>query len=133
MANFYFDENTSKATARLLAELGHSVIEARSVLPSGSSDHLHLAMGTRLRRILVTGDFADFRLLQRAWRDWFTEWGTPPQPRHAGILIIKQPPILEADDAATMIHTFVTGLASVELLANRCHQLRPPRGWHEIE
>jgi hypothetical protein len=53
--------------------------------------------------------------------------------RHAGILIVKQPPVLAADDAAMMIHTFVTEMDSIELLANRCLHWQPPRGWREIE
>ena len=131
MADFYQEEPVSDITAGRLIVLGHSVVDAKRILPRGTSDHTHLAKSARLRRILLTTNAKDFRLLHAAWRDWFLEWGAPPYPRHAGILIIPRPPLLSPIAGAELVHTFVASLPTGENLDNRLFWWTSGLGWRE--
>ena len=107
MALLYLDEGLSVQTDRRLVDLGDDVIDARSVVRDGTSDHQHLLIATRFRRILVTHNRVDFELLHHAWVDWFQELANEPRPVHAGIVIIPQPPLVSADTGADLIHALV--------------------------
>jgi hypothetical protein len=129
--DFYQEEPISDFTAGKLVTLGHSIVDAMRILPRGTSDHAHLATAARLHRILLTTNAKDFRLLYAAWRDWFLEWGDRPYPRHAGILIIAQPPSLSPIAVAELIHAFVDSLAIDESLDNRLFWWTSGLGWRE--
>jgi hypothetical protein len=132
MADFYLNANVADDTGARLERHGHSVIHGRIYQPSGTSDHIHLAAATRLRRVLVTHDRKDYRLPHGAWHDWFAEWGTPPLPLHGGILVIPQDPVLPAIAAAELVHEFVSALRPGETLHNRPLEWKRGSGWQEI-
>jgi hypothetical protein len=131
VADFYQEEPVSDLTAARLVELGHSNVDAKQILPRGTSDHTHLATAARLRRILLTINSKDFRLLHAAWRDWFLEWGEPPYPRHAGILIIPQPPSRSPIAGAELVHALVASLTAGESLDHRLFWWSSGLGWRE--
>lgn len=103
MSRIYLDENISRDVLTDLSRRGHDVVEGRTIAGVSASDHVHLATSARLRRMLITSNERDFRLLHHAWKDWFAEWTQPPFPEHAGIVVIPQPPVLASIDASQMI------------------------------
>ncbi|MEA2524717.1 MAG: hypothetical protein QOG89_1231 [Thermomicrobiales bacterium] len=131
MALLYLDEGLSNITDKRLVRLGDDVLDARSVVRDGTSDHHHLSTATRLGRILVTHNRADFELLHLAWKDWFVEFAIPPHPKHGGIVIVPQPPVVSAEDVADLIHAFVND-ESRGGLANRLFLWEIPSAWREI-
>lgn len=133
MTQFYLDENVSLGMIALLQARGHQVIVARRLLPERTSDHHHLAMATRSGWVLVTHDRGDYLLLHRAWRDWFTEWGTPPVPKHAGIIRIPQPPTLSAEQAAALLAAFFAGENRDDEVEGGFVEWTPVHGWRLVD
>jgi len=106
MGELYLDEDVSGVSGRRLILLGDDALDARGVLLHATKDHQHLAMATRLGRVLVTHNADDYLLLHLAWREWFEEFGQSPPPEHGGILLLPQPPELGATDIADLVHSF---------------------------
>jgi hypothetical protein len=130
VALLYLDEGLSAQTDRRLVTHGNDVVYARSVVRDGTSDHLHLLIATQLGRILVTHNRTDFELLHFAWQDWFASLGPTPRPMHGGIVIVPQPPLVDAHDAADLVHTFVNDPMRAQL-ANRLFVWGIASGWTE--
>jgi hypothetical protein len=131
MGDLYLDEDVSGDSGRRLIFLGDDALDARGVLQHATKDHQHLAMATRLGRVLVTHNATDFLLLHLAWREWFDEFGQSPQPEHAGILLLPQPPELSAIEIADLIHAFVAE-RTMAGLRNRLFQWSKQGEWAEI-
>lgn len=129
--DFYLDEDVSAASAHRLIVLGNDAMDARGAVAHATKDHQHLALATRLGRILVTYNVDDFVLLHLAWREWFEEFGKPPLADHGGIIIVPQPPDLTALEAADLIHDFVDHQTMVGL-RNRLFRWTALNGWQEI-
>ena len=132
MASFYLDENVSGHTLPEFVARGHDPLHARTVLAEGTSDHLQLATAVGAGRILVTHNRDDFWLLHRAWRGWPGEWGTTSAPRHAGILILPQPPILDPAQMVEEIDKLLADVGGPDALANRLFRWLPGEGWVEL-
>jgi hypothetical protein len=132
MADLYLDENVSARLISPLMARGHDVLHGRAVHPAKTDDHVHFASATRLNRILITHDIKDFRLLHRAWRDWFAEWGVPPHPEHAAILQAPQPPQVSVAVLVELLDDFVRQAGTDSALLNRLFSWSAPRGWEEI-
>ena len=115
----YLDENVNRQVGMLLLALGFDVVFARDVHPPHTSDHIHLAWATSSGRILVSHD-KDYVLLHRAWIDWFREFGQQPYPRHAGILLIPQHPVVTLPEAVAILRGLLED-ARMESLANRLY------------
>lgn len=126
MARFYLDQNVSVVTTRSLQVRGHDVLTARDEQSQRAKDDQHLLIAAEQDRILVSHDVADFVLLHGAWLRWSAAWNVAP--RHAGILIIPQPPRLAPLGAASLVDRFVE--SGVDL-SNRLFQWRPPGAWYE--
>ena len=126
----YLDENVNRQFGLMLHALGFNVIFARDVHPPHTSDHIHLAWATKAGRLLITHD-RDYLLLHRAWHDWFREFGHSPIPRHSGIVMIPQDPVLPKANAVTVVlQLFEYSAAS---FANRLLEWSATRGWQEFE
>lgn len=130
MARVYLDEGVSSITDTRLVRLGDDVVDARSIVRHGTSDHHHLAVATLLNRVLVTYNRDDFELLHNAWRDWLDRFGHQPSA-HGGILVVPQPPAMLPDIAADLIHSFLND-PDIGPLANRLFILAIDDGWEEI-
>jgi hypothetical protein len=131
MGQLYLDEDVSGVSGRRLNFLGDDALDARGVLQHATKDHQHLAMATRLGRILITHNSDDYLFLHLAWREWFDEFGQSPSPEHAGILLLPQPPELGATDIADLVHNFMAERTAAGL-RNRLFQWARPGGWEEI-
>lgn len=100
----YLDNDVSGDVARLLRQAGHSLLTASDVGLANVGDHEQLITATKMRRVLVSHNAKDYRLLHDAWRRWTEVWRiTRP---HAGILIIPQPPTWSSPRAAHEIADF---------------------------
>lgn len=126
MADFSLDENVSERTADVLGTLGHDVMTARQLRSKGIDDARQMTLAVRLGRIFVTYNHRDFLLLHRAWRLWSHDWGATERARHAGILILLQPPLLAADGAAHLLDRIVREGGPI---ANRCFAWSPDADW----
>lgn len=131
MASFYLDENVSEQLRPLLERHGHRAIIARSVHGGRTSDHEHVATATRNNWLLVTHDRKDFRLLHRAWIEWFSEFGVEPIPTHADILLIPQPPLASIHEQAAMIQAFLQRFPTKNQRGSRFFVWSMTVGWHE--
>ena len=127
----YLDENVSLQLAALLDARGYDIETAWHLGTMGAEDQEQFAIAVRSQRVLITHDRADFRPLHRAWRSWFAEWGTRPLPRHAGILIIPQHPVLRADEVADVIDQFIQSDVAAGGIANRFFAWTREDGWQE--
>jgi hypothetical protein len=127
----YLDENVNRQLGLILLALGFDVVFARDVLPPHTSDHIHLATAARSGRILLTHD-RDYQLLHCAWRDWFNEYLQAPLPRHGGLLLIPQHPVLSLFDAVAVVRGFLED-ATVGSYANRLFEWTANSGWLELE
>jgi hypothetical protein len=127
----YLDENVNRQLGLLLLALGFDVVFARNLHPPHTSDHIHLASATRDGRILISHD-RDYLLLHRAWRDWFKDFGPSPPPRHAGILLIPQEPVIPKSDAAMILRTLL-GSAAGEAFSSRLLDWTARYGWQELD
>ncbi|HEV2108290.1 MAG TPA: hypothetical protein VGR16_08510 [Thermomicrobiales bacterium] len=81
--------------------------------------------------MLVTHDRKDFRLLHRAWIDWFREFGPGPPPAHANILLIPQPPLASVSQQAILLQAFLAEREPVEHRGSRFCVWSMSHGWHE--
>lgn len=128
-ARFSLDENVSGQLGPLLEARGHEARSAKQLGLLGAEDYEQIRLAARQGRILVTHDEDDFRLLHGAWRTWFAEWGTPPLPRHGGILSIPQFPILRVEDAADILDRFVRSSDAGGGVVGRFFARSREKGW----
>jgi hypothetical protein len=126
----YLDENVNRQFGMMLLAIGFNVVFARDIHPPHTSDHIHLAWATKSGRVLITHD-RDYLLLHRAWHDWFREFGQAPVPRHSGIVMIPQDPVLPKSSAVTIVQQLLEDAA--DSLANRLLEWTARRGWQEFE
>jgi hypothetical protein len=131
VVRLYLDENVDRLLIALLRAVGIDVVYSRDVFPSGTSDHLHLLTAAQTRRILVTHDKEDFRLLHFAWHDWFAAFEVLPRPRHAGILRLPQSPTLATRQAAHLLQTLLVD-APEDVISDRLLEWSPMQGWEEV-
>jgi len=106
--HLYLDENVDRRLIFLLRAAGFDVVYSRDEHPSGVSDHMHLLICAQERRIMITHDRDDYRLLHFAWQDWFAAFAVVSFPRHAGILRLPQSPELSTPNAAHVVDEFLT-------------------------
>ena len=93
MATFLLDSDVNPQVGRLLVAAGHDSLTTREFGLVNAPDHLVFACGAENKRIVVTHNVEDFRMLHRAWRDWPLRWGSPvPPPNHAGVIAIPHHP-----------------------------------------
>lgn len=130
MARLYLDENVAVRTIRLMAVYGHDAVWSRSVKPSGTSDHHHVATATLDNRVIVTHNGKHFLLLHRAWHEWFDTFGNPPLASHAGMIFVPQPPIISTDVAVELIAELLDD-PRAGTLANRFLSWTTRSGWIE--
>ncbi|HKG24821.1 MAG TPA: DUF5615 family PIN-like protein [Thermomicrobiales bacterium] len=131
MVLLYLDENVNRQFGLMLLALGYDVVFARDVHPAHTSDHIHLAWATTSGRVLITHD-RDYRLLHCAWCDWFREFAQSPLPRHAGIVMIPQDPVLPRGDAVAVVRSLLEN-ATAESLTNRRFDWTATYGWQELD
>jgi hypothetical protein len=73
----------------------------------------------------------DYVLLHRAWIDWFREFRQRSYPRHAGILLIPQHPILTLPEAVAILRGVLEN-ASAESFTNRLYDWTANDDWQEF-
>jgi hypothetical protein len=94
LAKFLVDGCVSEDVKSYLIAWGHPTVNARDLGLAGLSDAHHLLFAAKNRRILVTHDGKDYRLLHIAWNLWSQDWGVSPRPEHSGVLIHPHRPAL---------------------------------------
>jgi len=122
VADFHIDNDVPVAIAQALMARGHTAYTARDLGLMSAPDPVHLQDAAANRRILVTHNKRDFRLLHQAWITWF------PSRQHGGILVIKQKALL-APEMAQAIDAFV---AIGGPLANRAYEWKPGGRWESL-
>lgn len=130
MSRFCLDEDMPIALADRLSELGHDAVSAkRESALRGRRDEVVFLFAVRERRLLVTHNEEDFRLLHRAWRLW------PLPLEHPGVLVVPQRYRTTVNELATSLDAF--GALGVPT-ANRLFRLLPRRAavgmrnWEEV-
>ena len=126
MAYLYLDEDVSVRIIPFCEQLGHSIAHARRLGFFGWPDSKHLLYAVSARRVMVTNNGTDYRLLHDAWHRWGAAWGV--RPVHNGILILPhvEPGGFTYQDLANAIHDQVMGLPT---LAGELHEWQPTSGW----
>jgi hypothetical protein len=84
VAGLYFDHNVDRRWKPPLEQSGHSVVLTRDLHLERADDALQLLTAAERGYVIVTHNEADFKLLQKAWRQW------PVAIHHAGILVAPQ-------------------------------------------
>ncbi|HEY7068272.1 MAG TPA: DUF5615 family PIN-like protein [Chloroflexota bacterium] len=98
MAAFYLDNDVSVDLADLLRAEGHAVYVTRDLGAAAHNDAQQLLSATTTyKALLVTHNYKDFLLLNRAWLLWSAHW--QQTEAHAAILVLEQ-----ADEAALARH-----------------------------
>ena len=123
MAALYFDHNVDRRWKPSLEQAGHSVVLTREVHLERADDALQLLTAARRGYVLVTHNEADFKLLQKAWRQWSVAM------QHAGILVVPQQR-WAPDEAAQHLGSL---LASGLPLVNELYWWTPEHGWRRYE
>jgi hypothetical protein len=126
VARLYVDEDISRALVELLRSGGHDVLTADEAGNRSAPDQTHLLVAAQLRRLLVTYNARDFRLLHGAWLEWSEAWAPRPSPEHGGILILRQPPRLTDVQASREIDLVANAGGT---LANQLLIWTPSRSW----
>jgi hypothetical protein len=130
VAELYLDHNVAAETAVRLRALGHGARTAADAGLERARDQRQLLEAARRGWVLITYNWADFRLLHDAWREWPPAWGLDPAPLHAGILVVPPPDRPRgrwlAAEAAERLAAFVAGAPP---LANTLHRWFPAAGW----
>ncbi|MCC6625832.1 MAG: hypothetical protein IT340_00395 [Chloroflexi bacterium] len=101
---------------------------ARDQRSEGAGDEEYLLLAALDGRAILTRNVADFLLLHRAWRRWSVAWRVGPPARHAGILILPQPPRAPLATLATEIDRH---LAMRPLLHDSVWVWTASGGWRE--
>jgi hypothetical protein len=125
----YVDEDPHKDLAPHLTDVGHAAVSTNERGHMGRSDPWQLAVAARERRVFITCNFDDFRLLHEAWTSWSTEWGIESRVRHAGILVI---PNGNEMMLGQMVDIVVEILEQESTLDNRLFRWRRSIEWLEV-
>jgi hypothetical protein len=89
LADLYFDHNVSHAVSFSLERAGHDLVTARDVSSERLPDDAQLLFTVQVRRVFVTHNRADFKMLHDAWLTWPAAFGMALPP-HPGILVLDQ-------------------------------------------
>jgi hypothetical protein len=133
VAQFYLDENLPQGLVAALNAFGHQAVSTTELGRKRTPDYRQLLFAAQTKRILVTFDGDDFRLLHGAWREWSVAWGTSTAvARHAGILVLQQDKSgLDNEGMAQTINDLISSLSSPDDLANRLLTWTRTAGWRE--
>ncbi len=123
-ADLHLDNDVALGYQALLRAHGHDVTTAAEAGLESAGDEQQLLSAAQARRILVTHNRKDFRLLHRAWNRWAAAWGVTAE--HAGILIIPQVKPAQRPAMAQELSAFVS---SGRALVNELYEWRPGAGW----
>jgi hypothetical protein len=136
MARFHLDHNVSNSIAQDLRHRRHDVVTARELGLTSADDDVHLWTAAGDKRIFVTHNREDFRLLHKAWCRWAAGWRRILQREqitvvfaaHPGVLIVPQAPHLAPETTAVEIDRLVSSGAP---LANELYlyDWQTGRGW----
>lgn len=129
MQGFYLDEQASERLTEALERLGHDATSAARLGNKKLSDAAQLLISAELRRVLVSYDVKDFKLLQEAWHAWPRAWSNIPRPSHSGILLIHSSMSFDITDVADVIDQIAQTYDAID---NRLFVRRPRCGWHEV-
>jgi hypothetical protein len=124
VAKLYCDQNVDRDLANLLRGRGHDVVIAYDLTLARAKDDRHLLTAATEQRTLVTYNRDDFVLLHDAWRRWSAAWRVTS--RHAGILVLPQPPKWPTPEAAPEVDRL---LRSARALDNELYEWRRASGW----
>ena len=127
MASFYLDEPVADPQAGFLRRRGHDVVTTTEANNKGHSDVQQLLYATQCRRILITYDRRDYRMLHEAWHELARAWSVSVRVLHPGILIVPPPQRLGLADAAREIDALVER----RTVANRLWVWKVAVGWTE--
>jgi len=124
MARLYLDECVPLPLASLLALHGHDVTTAVQLGVRSRNDPFHFKYATEQRRILVTTNQSDFRLLHRFWIT-MQSWEVLAFP-HQGILATA---IRQLNEQA-FAQTATDQLTQQGTITNTFWMWDPATGWH---
>ena len=124
MACLYLDECVPLPLGQLLTQHGHDVTAAMLLGLRERNDPFHLKYAVEHRRILVTTNQSDFRLLHRFWVT-MQSWGVLVAP-HQGILSTA---IRNLDEQA-FAQAITDQLLQPGTTINAFWMWDPATGWH---
>jgi hypothetical protein len=122
MARFYLDHCFPQLATGELASKGHDAVTSRERGRSRARDDDQLLYAAIERRILLTHNWKDFRLLHDAWRRWMRHFSM--LHAHAGILVLPQG--WSYEQYGDEIHSYV---GSTGYIANELHRYDVQHGW----
>ena len=128
MVAFYLDNDVAVRARSSLIALGYDVVTTRQLSRGTARDHEQLLFAAHRRRILITHNGRDFRLLVEAWRDWSRDWGV--WPHHSGVLVVLQRLRLDHVRLADEVHQFVSS-PNAAALTDRLYELNHA-GWRRL-
>jgi hypothetical protein len=123
LAALSLDEDVDVAIQAALQRKGYHTVTARDRRTRRARDAANLLVAAQDKRVFVTHNATDFKLLHEAWRTW-----SMPIP-HAGILIVPQQR-WSAEEAAEKIEEFVKSGVDP---TNELYEWKPGRGWTKYE
>lgn len=89
LARFYLDEDVTEKLVAVLLDLGYDVVSTKQRGRKGSRDFEQFLLAAVERRVLITFNAEDFRLLHGAWLAWSRAWNVQSTAVHQGVLIIE--------------------------------------------
>lgn len=84
--DLYLDHDVSRLIVPPCQSRGWSTLTSRAAGKEDAEDYEQLLFATNQRRVIVSHNAGDFRLLHGAWQLWCATWQLPHQ--HAGIIIL---------------------------------------------
>ena len=124
MAQLYLDECVPLSLAPVLAQHGHDVTTAMELRLRGRNDPFHFKYATGQKRILITTNQSDFRLLHRFWIS-MQAWEVLSSP-HQGVLATA---IRQLDEKA-FAQAITELLIQQGSVINTFWMWEPATGWH---
>lgn len=128
---FYIDEDLSDDLADRLRALGFDALHAREAGNRGAIDPRQLAIAARTRRVLVTANFAHFRMLHEAWLVWSGDNGGGRLGSHQGIAVVPNENSITPRMMLDALVGFAEGFRAEEV-RNRLLRYRPVPGWQDL-
>jgi hypothetical protein len=126
LSDLYLDHNVSHGLVPLLLVSGHHTLTSRDISSERLPDDAQLLFAVRARRILVTHNRDDFRMLHDAWVSWPAAFGVALPP-HPGILVLDTG---SAEALAPVIISFLDETPT-DRLANAVFWWRRHAGWQQ--
>ena len=124
MAQLYLDECVPLSLVPLLVTQGHDVTTAMQLGLRGRGDPFHFKYATDQKRILLTTNQSDFRLLHRFWTT-MQSWEVLASP-HRGILATG----IRNFDEQMFAQAITDHLSQLESIVNTFWTWEPGTGWH---